>query len=72
MAHAHLRAVLERYHRDPAYIKTKDGLIDLACRDCEFWKEDERNYECGALALLRLLVDRGIVTHEGIERALIG
>ena len=70
MAYEQLKSVLERFRSDPAYMKTKEGLIDMACRDCAFWKEDERDYECGALGVLRLLVERGIVTPEGIERAL--
>lgn len=48
--------------KNPEYGKTKEGLIDLVCRDCDFWKEDERDYECGAFKLLRLLLDKNILT----------
>lgn len=54
---------------NPQYCKTKDGLIDLVCRDCEFWKEDERDYECGALALLRVLLQKNVLSVEEIIRA---
>ena len=54
---------------NPDYCKTKDGVIDLACRDCDFWKEDERNYECGARALLRILLEKNVVSIEEILRA---
>lgn len=58
------------YFRDnPEYCKTKDGLIDLVCRDCEFWKEDERDYECGALALLKHLLKKNVISIEDIVSA---
>ena len=55
--------------QNPDYCKTKEGIIDIACRDCDFWKEDERDYECGALALLRILLEKNVVSIEEIVRA---
>jgi hypothetical protein len=51
------------------YCKTKEGVIDIACRDCDFWKEDDRDYECGARALLRILLEKDVISVEEIVRA---
>jgi len=55
--------------KNPDYCKTKEGVIDIACRDCDFWKEDERDYECGARALLRILLEKNVISIEEIVRA---
>ena len=54
---------------NPDYCKTKEGVIDIACRDCDFWKEDDRDYECGARALLRILLEKDVISVEEIIRA---
>lgn len=41
MSFSHLRSRAKYFLENPGYGKTKEGLIDLACRDCDFWKEDE-------------------------------
>ncbi len=69
MTFAHLKSKAGYFRDHPEYCKTKDGLIDLACRDCDFWKEDERDYECGALALLRLLLERDVLSIDEVIRA---
>ncbi len=69
MAFSHLKSKSRYFLDNPEYCKTKEGLIDLMCRDCEFWKEDERNYECGAFKLLRLLLEKDVISIEKIVRA---
>ncbi len=69
MAFSHLMDRSDHFLAHPEYCTTKDGMIDLVCRDCEFWKEDERDYECGAFALLRLLLQKNVVSVEEIIRA---
>ena len=69
MAFTHLRKNARLFLDNPDYCKTKDGLIDLVCRDCDFWKEDERDYECGARILLSTLLERDVISIEEILRA---
>ena len=66
MPFSNLKSKAKYFMENPQYCKTKDGLIDLACRDCEFWKEDERDYECGARALLRVLLEKNVISIEEI------
>ena len=70
MAFSHLKNRASYLLENPDYCKTKEGIIDLACRDCEFWKEDERDYECGARALLAILLQKNIISIEEIIRAI--
>mgnify|MGYP001390273075 CR=1 FL=1 len=59
-----------QYFRDnPQYAKTKDGMIDLICRDCEFWKEDDRDYECGSFKLMKMLIEKDVLSAEEIINA---
>lgn len=69
MSFCNLRSKASYLLQHPEYGKTRDGLIDLVCRDCDFWKEDERDYECGAFKLLRVLLEKNVVTVEGIVRS---
>ena len=69
MAFSHLKKRANYLLENPEYCQTKEGIIDLVCRDCEFWKEDERDYECGARALLNLLIRKNVVSMEEIIRA---
>lgn len=47
-----------------------EGVVDLICRDCDFFREDERNLECSALALLKRLLAKKIIGLEDILRAI--
>jgi hypothetical protein len=69
MSFSHLKSKTAFFLSNPEYCRTKDGLIDLICRDCEFWKEDERDYECGAFKLLRLLLEKKLISIEDILNA---
>lgn len=66
MSFCNLKSKAEYLLKNPEYGKTKDGLIELVCRDCDFWKEDDRDYECGAFKLLRLLLEKDMITVEEI------
>jgi hypothetical protein len=69
MSFSHLRSKASYFRENPGYCKTKEGMIDLVCRDCDFWKEDERDYECGARILLSTLLERDAISIEEILRA---
>ena len=70
MSFSNLKKKAPSLLQNPDYCKTKEGITDLVCRDCDFWKEDERDYECGARALLRTLLEKNIVSIEEIIRAI--
>ena len=48
----------------------KDLLIDLICRRCDFYKESDRDLECGAYKILKGLLEKGVITPEEINDAL--
>ena len=48
----------------------KDTLIDLICKRCEFYKESDKDLECGAYKILKGLLEKGAITPEEIEDAL--
>jgi hypothetical protein len=48
----------------------KDALIDLICKRCEFYKESDKDLECGAFNILKELLEKGKVTPEEINDAL--
>jgi len=47
----------------------KDALIELICARCEFYREDDRDYECAAFKILRTLLERGEATEEEVRAA---
>jgi len=53
---------LDKFKADPGLIHTKDGAVELLCADCEFYKESDKDLECGAFKLLRLLLDKNVLT----------
>lgn len=55
--------------KDDNYLTSHEGCVDLFCRDCDFFREDERELECGAFKLLKRLMDKKIITPEDIFRA---
>jgi hypothetical protein len=69
MTFPHLNSKASDFLRHPELCKTREGLVDLICLDCEFWKEDEENYECAGFKMVKLLLEKGVVTVEGIVRA---
>ncbi len=50
----------------------KDSLIELICKHCEFYKESEKDLECGAFKILKGLLEKGVITPEEIKDAIPG
>jgi len=48
----------------------KESLIDLICKHCDFYKESEKDLECGAYRILKRLLEKKIITPEEISDAL--
>jgi hypothetical protein len=48
----------------------KESLIKLICHHCEFYKESDKDLECGAFKILRALLNKGVITPKEIEDAL--
>jgi hypothetical protein len=45
----------------------KEELIELICKHCEFYKESEKELECGAYKIIKGLLEKGIITPEEIK-----
>lgn len=59
--------LLENQHRfTQEYCSTQEGLIDLICRDCDFYREDDEQLECFAFKILKNLLQKHIITPEQI------
>lgn len=72
MPFPHLESISAKIRKNPEFYKTKEGLIELICKDCEFWREDERDYECGAFKLFKELLQKEALSPEDILRAVKG
>jgi hypothetical protein len=48
----------------------KETLIDLICKHCDFYKESDKDLECGAYKILKGLLEKNIITPEEISDAL--
>ena len=48
----------------------KETLIGLICRHCEFYKESEKDLECGAYKILKGLLEKKVITPEEISDVL--
>lgn len=44
----------------------KQSLIGLICRHCDFYKESDKELECGAFRILKGLLEKGVITPEQI------
>ncbi len=69
MEFSHIKSCIARFESDPALVHTKDGAVELFCSDCDFYKESDKDLECGAFKLLRLLVEKNILTVKQISDA---
>jgi hypothetical protein len=47
----------------------KETLTDLICKHCDFYKESEKDLECGAYKILKRLLEKKIITSEEISDA---
>jgi hypothetical protein len=48
----------------------KESLVDLICKHCDFYKESEKDLECGAYKILKKLLEKGMLTPEEMTDAL--
>ena len=48
----------------------KESLIELICKHCDFYKESEKDLECGAFKILKGLLKKGAITPEEVIDAL--
>jgi hypothetical protein len=48
----------------------RETLVSLICVKCDFYREDDRDYECAAFKILRELLERGLVSPEEVRSAL--
>ena len=48
----------------------KESLIDLICRHCDFYKDSDKELECGAFKILKGLLEKGVITPEEIRDVL--
>jgi hypothetical protein len=48
----------------------KETLIGLICKHCAFYKESDKDLECGAYKILKGLLEKKIITPEEISDAL--
>ena len=48
----------------------KEDLIALICKRCDFYKESDKDLECGAYKILKGLLEKGIVTPQQINDAI--
>jgi hypothetical protein len=44
----------------------KKSLINLICKTCDFYKESDKDLECGAYQILKALLEKGVITPEQI------
>jgi len=44
----------------------KESLIHLICGHCDFYKESDKDLECGAFKILKGLLEKGVITPEQI------
>ena len=47
----------------------KDSLIELICTRCDFYKESDKDLECGAYKILKGLLQKGVITPEDMKDA---
>ena len=48
--------------KDISMTLDKETLIDLICKHCEFYKESDKDLECGAYKILKGLLEKKIIT----------
>jgi hypothetical protein len=44
----------------------KESLVHLICKRCDFYKESDKDLECGAYKILKGLLEKGLITPEQI------
>jgi hypothetical protein len=51
-------------------VMDRESLIDLICKQCEFYKDSDKDLECGAFKILKGLLEKGVITPEEIRDVL--
>jgi len=44
----------------------KESLVHLICEHCDFYKESDKDLECGAYKILKGLLEEGVISPEQI------
>lgn len=70
MSFKNLLSKLEQYEKDPSLIRTKDGAVGFFCADCDFYKDSDKDLECGAYKLLVRLIEKDVISLRHISDAL--
>ena len=52
--------------KKPSMILEKKSLVALICRHCQFFKDSDKDLECGAFKILEGLLKKGVITPEEI------
>ena len=50
----------------------KESLVHLICKHCDFYKDSDKDLECGAYKILKGLLEKGVITPEQILDATRG
>ena len=52
------------------YCATKDGAIEFICKNCDFYGEEKEKLECAAFKMLRILLEKEVISTEEIINAI--
>jgi hypothetical protein len=47
----------------------KEMLVNLICKRCDFYKDSDKDLECGAYKILQGLLEKGMVTPKAVQDA---
>ena len=47
----------------------KETLVNLICKRCDFYKDSDKDLECGAYKILQGLLERGRITPKDVQDA---
>ena len=60
-----------KFLKDPSLALTTEGLTELVCKDCDFYKEGEdEELACSAYNMLSMLLEKKVITVEELIDAL--
>jgi len=48
----------------------REMLVNLICKCCDFYKDSDKDLECGAYKILQRLLEKGILTPEDVQDAI--
>ena len=47
----------------------KEQLVNLICKHCDFYKDSDKDLECGAYKILQGLLEKGKITPKDVQDA---